>query len=453
MRRLLSMLFIIMVTSVYAQFGPEQIISTQADGSQSVFVADLDGDNHLDVLSANKFNNTITWFKNMDGMGSFGPQIIVATLSEPLDVRAADLDGDNDMDVLAVAPFIDLVVWYENLDGNGTFSSQKVISSTTDAPFAAIAADVDGDLDLDVISASDSSGLAWYENLDGNGDFGPVQNIAVLPNNRSVFASDLDNDNDLDLVVNSSGSNTVFWFENVDGQGNFSSQIIVSPGTIYPNAVFCIDLDGDDDIDILTAINSEDKIAWHENLDGMGNFSGEQVISTEADFARAVYAADLDNDLDNDVISASSSDGKIAWYENLDGQGDFSAEKIVSINALGARDVFTGDADSDGDMDIFSASQNDNKIAWYENQTFVGIEDYNNIEVSLTPNPANDQLNISAKENISAVAISNVLGQELYNSNVEALETTLDLSNYANGTYFVTIVIEGNSITKKVIKE
>jgi hypothetical protein len=37
-----------------------------------------------------------------------------------------------------------------------------------------------------------------------------------------------------------------------------------------------------------------------------------------------VYAIDLDGDGDNDVLSASFSDDKIAWYIN-DGNGNFSS--------------------------------------------------------------------------------------------------------------------------------
>ena len=42
-------------------------------------------------------------------------------------------------------------------------------------------------------------------------------------------------------------------------------------------------------------------------------FGAEQIISTNADEANSVYAADVDGDGDLDVLSASSIDDKIAW--------------------------------------------------------------------------------------------------------------------------------------------
>ncbi|MDP6090175.1 MAG: hypothetical protein QF563_08210, partial [Candidatus Marinimicrobia bacterium] len=54
----------------------------------------------------------------------------------------------------------------------------------------------------------------------------------------------------------------------------------------------------------------------------------EHAISTSADGARSVYAIDMDGDGDIDVLSANThDDDKIAWYEN-DGNENFTEHAI-----------------------------------------------------------------------------------------------------------------------------
>jgi hypothetical protein len=49
----------------------------------------------------------------------------------------------------------------------------------------------------------------------------------------------------------------------------------------------------------------------------MAAITSEQTISTNADLARSVFAADVDGDGDVDVLSASRGDDKIALYETV----------------------------------------------------------------------------------------------------------------------------------------
>ena len=106
---------------------------------------------------------------------------------------------------------------------------------------------------------------------------------------------------------------TLFLFTSVlFGQPTFTTHVI-SDTADYPRYVHVTDVDGDGDMDVLSASVFDDKIAWYEN-DGSESFT-EHVISTSADYAISVYAADLDADGDMDVLSASNHDDKIAWYE------------------------------------------------------------------------------------------------------------------------------------------
>ena len=79
-------------------------------------------------------------------------------------------------------------------------------------------------------------------------------------------------------------------------------------------------------------------------------FDPELHVITQADALEpeCVYAADLDGDGDMDILSASSGDDKIAWYAN-EGRGHFGAQQVVSATTERASDVQSVDLDGDGD--------------------------------------------------------------------------------------------------------
>jgi hypothetical protein len=354
--------------------GSEQIISSVADGALSVFAADLDADGDNDILSASRDDDTVAWYENLGAGSGFGPrQVISNTADTARSVYAADLDGDGDQDVLA-ACFANQadgrILWFENQ--GGSFGPQNLISTTALGAFAVHSADLDADGDLDVVSASYyDDKIAWYEN-DGAGNFQPE---AVISTNaigaQSVHTADIDGDGDPDVVSASFGDNKVAWYENL-GAALFGPQQVVSQAPQALQYIRAADIDGDGDVDLMTASRDDNMLAWFENL-GAGSFDSlPRVITTEAMGARSCFAADIDGDGDLDALSASMSDNKVAWYENL-GSGVFGPQQVVSNTAMSARSVVAADVDGDADADIISASRDDDKIAWYE--TFLCAED------------------------------------------------------------------------------
>ncbi len=366
------------------QFGSQQLIMVEGDGANSVYASDLDGDGDLDLLSSSSsflevnYVGMIAWYEN-DGSGQFGPQQVINTFEDSVNyVYAADLDGDGDLDILSASSGDDKIAWYEN-DGSGRFGSSQVITkNSVSGANSVFAADLDSDGDLDVLSSSYyDDKLAWYEN-EGTGQFGPPQVFSNSVAANSVCSADLDDDGDLDVLLSSYGSG-IAWYEN-DGTGQFGGQMKIETGTDRPRFVCAADLDGDGDLDVLSAsshqimvdgfiISVPGIIAWHRNS-GPGQFGSKQVISTEVDGACSSYAADLDGDGDIDVISASSTNienGMIAWYAN-DGSGRFGSQQVICGEANGAKAVYAADLDGDGDLDVLSASSGDDKIAWYENE-------------------------------------------------------------------------------------
>ncbi|MBZ0327655.1 MAG: choice-of-anchor B family protein [Altibacter sp.] len=71
--------------------------------------------------------------------------------------------------------------------------------------------------------------------------------------------------------------------------------------------------------------------------------------------------------------------------------------------------------------------------------------------LAIYPNPTSNVITISSKHvNLSSVAIMDVLGKQVYTANtIDSETTTIDISGFSKGMYFVKI---NNSTTKKIIK-
>jgi len=454
MKSTLLLLFAIAISvNVIAQFGTEQIISTNTKEATSVYSADIDGDGDMDVLSASWKDDKVAWYENTDGKGSFGSQQIIATSADGPDcVRAFDLDGDGDMDVLSSSYYDNKIAWYENTDGKGNFSAEKVITTNMIYGSWVYASDLDGDGDLDVLSASiDDDKIAWYENTDGQGNFGQQQIIANPDAPNNVIAADIDNDGDMDILFDSANGDNIAWCENTDGKGNFSVPRIISSSVDLPSSVNVSDIDGDGDLDVLSTSINDNKVAWYENTDGQGTFGPQQIINSNANQARYAIAADFDNDGDMDIVSASWNDDKIAWYENADGQGTFGSQQIISGNADGASGVYVADLNGDNKVDVVSSSYYDNKIAWYVNSTALGVDDYSFNNFSIYPNPVKDILWINTDKTRYQIEIYNTIGELLI---LKKGVNQIAVSNLGIGIYLIKIKDEkGNCKTKKIMKE
>lgn len=251
----------------------------------------------------------------------------------------------------------------------GLFADQPAISDSETGASSVSAADIDGDRDMDVVSSRGNT-LVWHQNLGSGVVFTEhIIDDTFDANVSASIAADLDGDGDVDVISATNFQNGVtnrgvFWHEN-DGSGNFTRRGVSNAGAVNRvESLFVSDVDGDGDQDILAITNSTNgnNVSVLVN-NGSQNFSLEPVGA--ASFGRSVFAADVDSDGDIDVLSASRNDDKVAWFEN---QGGLSfQEHVLTTSANGAASVFAVDVDGDGDTDVVSASNQDSTVAWFEN--------------------------------------------------------------------------------------
>ncbi len=337
------------------------------------YVVDIDGDGDKDVIAG---GTDLNWYENLDGLGSFEQKTVISTNTFPIYIYAADIDNDNDMDIIHSSKNGSNLFWYENTDGNGDFQLIEEISpgAGSSQTLPVFLADIDGDIDLDIVTSYNASfpserKLIWYENTDGNGSFSSEKIISLeVGAQRTTFiiAKDVDNDNKIDIISASYNDDKIFWHRNIDGVGTFSNEQEITEIADGVNFLYTIDIDNDGDIDVLSTSENDNKIAWYKNLDGNGNFSVQKIINGEANNAKSVSATDVDNDGYIDVISTFSSN-EVAWYKNINGVGGFGTKQIITTKSHGVKHITHGDLDSDGNIDVISASSDDDKVAWYKN--------------------------------------------------------------------------------------
>jgi len=183
-----------------------------------------------------------------------------------------------------------------------------------------------------------------------------------------VYATDMDDDGDQDVLATWHTGDTVAWYENTAGNGSTWTTHTIATTADGTVSLFATDLDRDGDIDVLAVWNNGDTVAWYENTAGNGSAWTTHVVATDVDGAESVSAADMDGDGDVDVLSAAFNANRVNWYENTAGNGTVWVVRMLSTTAAGASEVLAADVDGDGDTDALSTSSFDDKVAWYDNR-------------------------------------------------------------------------------------
>jgi hypothetical protein len=242
-----------------------------------VDVADLDGDGDPDIVaSCYRRGRQLVWYENR--RGSWAKHVIDERMSETRTTVAVDVDGDGKIDVLASGYRNNLVLWYENPGDPATRPWKKHVIDVIYRPLHGHPVDMDGDGDVDLVIATgemdaDAGGMpsqiVWYENTGQPAQaLWPKHMICEsFPHAFEAVAADLDGDGQMEVVASSwadAGKIAIFKHSG-DPRGPWQMQVLKS-GWTRANSVIIADFDGDGRLDIAAcAEEGANEVRWWHN--------------------------------------------------------------------------------------------------------------------------------------------------------------------------------------------
>lgn len=280
-------------------------------------------------------------------------------------ILSGDLDNDGDMDLLqsGIGTAINGLAARASIflnDGTGNFTLQNQNFNNFSSTEGLLMSDLDNDQDLDIIITA-SNRTDFYRN-NGQAQFAFVPNTPFLPSFLGdLIAGDVDGDGDNDVIQfgkSGSGSTAPYFallFLN-DGTGTFT-QSLNTPFLPFKNLKLdFIDLEGDGDLDILSFggnINDSARVAIFEN-DGSGSYSIFSNSNIDPHIADEISVGDIDNDGDQDVLISGVIDGfipKTTLYIN-NGSGQFTELVNTPFPDIFSSSNALADLDNDNDLDV-----------------------------------------------------------------------------------------------------
>ena len=320
-------------------------------------LVDVDKDGDLDFITGGRDpQRHVFWFEYR-GKDDWVRHVVGD--NHPSDVGGAAFDVDRD-------GFVDHVsggAWYRNTGKPRDEPFERIVfDKDLAAVHDLVAADVDGDGRLDVVTMSDRNNTRWYSVPDDPKQPWRRHDIGGGVH-AGVAVGDIDNDGDNDVARSN------LWFENVDGKGTQWAEHAIpfgNPNQPYPLATRCVivDIDRDGKRDLVMTENEirAGRIAWLRNADGKGRRWEVNPVKASDFDARGAYhsiaVADFDGDGDVDVFTvemehiAGARQPRWFIWENTDGRGAAFVERVILDNGLGGHEAVAADVDGDGDIDL-----------------------------------------------------------------------------------------------------
>lgn len=330
-------------------------------------VEDIDGDSDRDVLALSRSGRLLAW--NEMEAGAFGEwHILFAEPAGPADVHAADADGDGDQDAFVAAVTNGVIGWYGNSNGAGAFGPFNFIRTEADSVLAIDAGDLDGDGDMDIVSAEAGHGqLNWMEN-NGDGTAWTLHSLATgLARPNTVRIVDLANDGYPDILFTTHADEAlqVCW----NNGGSFSAPEVIGNIGARPSSMFVADVNHDSQWDVLiSAIGTgfNGVVQFKGTPDGLA-FAPMQVVTSGLTNPVQIWVQDVDEDTHPDLFYIHENSGRV-FRLNGDGTGGFCCAVPMTAASLGIRKMLLADFDGDAYYDMAVMRSGNNGLLYYHGQ-------------------------------------------------------------------------------------
>ncbi len=292
------------------------------DVTYSARLIDVDSDDDTDVVYMIG-DQVVTHLGT--GEGVFGPALFGVTVS-PTNGEAGDIDGDGRTD-LAIINVYDNTLAIALGDGVGDFTLQEPLQGTSAAPVQVMVADLDGDVDDDVLIATNTS----IDVFRSDGDGTPVAGFGVGLNGPALALGlgEFDGDGDPDLIyVSDAFGNQELFIRLGAGDGTFGSSVPVEVDGATPRAVAGGDLDGDGDGD-LVYVDLDLELLYVRLGNGAGGFADAVGSATDQGPQRTAVL-DVTGDGDLDVVVGHAG-GNSLWIYQGDGDGGLGQPLMIPL--------------------------------------------------------------------------------------------------------------------------
>jgi hypothetical protein len=337
-------------------------------GSGEIFLADIDGDGHLDLVTKHLLQRRLVVFAG-DGRGQFAP-LAGASVDfgfQPGAVTLGDVDGDVDLDLIVAwkDPANEYVEVRIN-DGVGSYRSvgARVITGASFAFYkpSVRVMDINGDRRPDIVAANGRRNRIDVLLGDGGGAFalGPGLTLPAGYDRYSSALADVDGDGHADLATAMSGATGTAGGRDViallvgDGRGGFRDTTITMPPTLpEPRLLALVDINGDQRNDLVLGHGDQGRVSVVLNL-GQGRFShapGSPYAIPDEGFA--VTAADVNRDGRPDLLAATVTAVSVLLGDGRTFDPAFGSPVPAGP---GAYHLAVGDIDRDGKLDVAASS-------------------------------------------------------------------------------------------------